>query len=62
MMKVKAGNPRQLRKQGAWYYLPYGTDKTVSVYCEAKDGINLTTVKIPAQKLLRELIAIGVKP
>ena len=61
-MKVKAGNPRKLHKQGAWYYLPCGADKDVSVYCEVKGGQTLVQVRMSAKKLLRELIAIGVKP
>ena len=63
-MKVDAGKPRQLKKQSAWYYLPFGREDYVSL-CKQVSAADVGTVflvKIPARKLLRELLAIGIKP
>jgi hypothetical protein len=54
-MKVDARKPRHLRKQDAWYYLPYGNGHCVSVY---QRGKALSRIRIPARKLLRELKAV----
>lgn len=63
--KVDVTNPRRLEKQDAWYYLPWNNDPCVEVYRQVRD-VNgnpyTTSIRISAKKLLRELIAAGVKP
>ena len=63
-MKVNAHKPRQLRKQNAWYYLPLGREKYVTVYQynPVKRSQGAIIIKLNAQKLLRELLTIGIKP
>lgn len=53
MKGIHFGMPRQLKKQDAWYYLPFGGDKTVHVFKVA--GSESFNVRISAKKLLREL-------
>jgi len=59
-MKVDVLAARHLRKCGAWYFLPRldQREKNIEIY-QAK---SYKAIRIPAKKLLRELIAVGVKP
>jgi len=62
-LKVDAAKPRQLNNQNAWYYLPYACEKNIEIYRSANSWVNNGPVAtINARKLLRELLAVGVKP
>jgi len=61
--KIDAGRPRQLTNQQAWYYLPFDNEQYISI-CKQVGSVDASVVmvKISARKLLRELLAIGLKP
>lgn len=55
-MKVDVLKPRQLTKQRAWYYLPFGKEQFIEVHQLVEAG--QARIRIPAKKLLAELLAV----
>lgn len=65
-MKVNPHKSRQVTKYGAWYYLPIGREKTIEIHKDTRllgtdRAYKHIVIRIPARKLLRELLALGIK-
>lgn len=55
-MKVNARMPRSLKRQNAWYYLPYKEEKFLEIHQDLPTAH--VVIRLPAKKLLKELQSV----